>query len=320
MKDIPLVSIGIPNYNYGYYIIDTLTSVAKQGYQNIELIIVDDFSTDGSVEIIDNWISKYEGPIKIIFIKNAKNKGLTKVCNQILEAAKGKYFQTLDADDLLLPDKIEKQVKVIERFKNAALIYSNIAIIDESGKIIEDDYLGRLHYDKNNMPQGNIFEKLFDFNFIPLPSTLVNSEYARNVKGFDETLQVQDYYLWLQLAEKFDVIYLPETTALYREHSSSMSNSSSTNPRSADSALTIKYRYYRTSNKKVKSRIKKDIYFSSSYLYRQNFHTANKWLKRNVILNPGIKSFIYYIASSLGLRCSVLDGIKLKLLHITKRS
>lgn len=318
MKEIPLVSIGIPNYNYAHYIIDTLESVAKQSYQNIELIVVDDLSTDGSIELIENWIEKYKGPIKISFIKNTKNGGLTKACNQILKAAKGKYFQTLDADDLLLPDKIEKQVKVIERFKNVALIYSNIAIINESGKIISDDYLGRINYDKNNMPQGNIFEQLFDFNFIPLPSTLVNTEYARNVRGFDETLQVQDYYLWLRLAEKYDVIFMPGTTALYRQHSSSMSNSSSSNPRSADSVLTIKYRYYRTSNKKVKSRIKKDIYLSSSYLYRSNFPTAKKWLKRNVLLNPGIKSLLYCVASFLGISCSVLDGVKQKFFYITK--
>jgi glycosyltransferase involved in cell wall biosynthesis len=315
MDEIPLVSIGVPNYNYAHYIIDTLESVAQQSYPNIELIIVDDCSTDGSIEIIENWMSNYYGTIKISFTKNTKNGGLTKVCNQILETAKGKYFQTLDADDLLLPDKIEKQVKVIEGFKNAAFIYSNIAIIDESGKIIKEDYLGRIQYDKNNMPQGNIFEQLFDFNFIPLPSTLVNTECARNVGGFDETLQVQDYYLWLRLAEKFDVIYIPETTALYREHSSSMSNSSSTNPRSADSVLTIKYRYYKLSSNKIKSIIKKDIYYSSSYLYRKNFPTANKWLKRNLLLNPGVKSLMYYVANSLGIRCSVLDGIKLKLIN-----
>lgn len=313
MQDSVMVSVGVPNFNYSHYIIGSLNSIVNQTYQNIELIIVDDVSTDNSVAVIEDWIKKYTGPVKINFIKNTKNGGLTKVCNQILQSANGKYFQTLDADDLLLPTKIEKQVRLLEASKNTALIYSNIGIIDEGGKIINSDYLGHIGYDKNNMPQGNIFEKLFDFNFIPLPSALINTEYARKVGGFDETLQVQDYYLWLKLSEQFETIYLAENTALYRQHAYSMSNSLLTNPRSVDNVLNIKFRYYKRCNKNIKRIIRKDIRSSATYLYRFKYSSAKRWLGRNLWLNPSFKSLGYFVAIKLGVPYSFLAKIKTKL-------
>jgi len=310
MQPEALVTIGVPNYNYAHFIIETLNSVISQTYKNIELIIVDDLSKDNSVAVIENWISEYNGTISIRFIKNTTNAGLTKVCNQILKNARGKYFQTLDADDLILPDKITLQVSALELSGNSAIVYSNVNIINEGGSVIVDDYLGRIGYDKYAMPQGNIFERLFNFNFIPLPSTLVNTEYARNAGGFNEALQVQDYYLWLKLSQNHHVIYLPQITASYREHPGSMSNSSFTNPKSTDSVLEIKYAYFKHTTKNIKASIRKSIYFSSAYLYRSGYPTAKKWLRRNLFLNPGIRSIVYFIASALGLACSSMDKIK----------
>jgi len=306
----PLVTIGIPNYNYANYIIDSINSVLNQTYPNIELIIVDDFSKDNSVAVIDQFIHTYQGYIKIKFIRNKVNGGLTKVCNQILEAAKGKYFQTLDADDLLLPDKIGKQVKLMEVKEDVAIVYSNVAVIDEKGSVISEDYLYRVGYDKNNMPQDNVFEKLFYFNFIPLPSVLVNTNYARHVGGFDENLQVQDYYLWLKLAEQYNVVFMNEQTALYRVHEASMSNSNKTNPASIASVLDIKFRYFKSVNDTIKKEIKKNIYNSVPYLYEFKFPSAKYWIKQNLLLNPGIKSLGYYVAIKLGIQFSYLNNIK----------
>jgi glycosyltransferase involved in cell wall biosynthesis len=312
MEQLPQVTIGVPNYNYAHYVLDTLKSIASQTYPNIELIIVDDFSTDNSIQIIEDWIGKYSGKLKIKFIKNKVNIGLTKVCNIILNNASGKYFQTLDADDLILPDKIARQVIAMQASVNTAFIYSNVQIIDYKGNIIETDYLGRIGYDKKNMPQGNIFEKLFEFNFVPLPSVLVNTEYAKKVGGFNEALQVQDYYLWLKLSENYEAIYIPEITAFYREHASSMSNSASTNPKSTDSVLNIKYSYYHFCNEGIRRIIRKNINLSGAYLYRSNFPSAGKWLRINLLLNPGFKSLVYFTANKLGIPCSVLDKYKMK--------
>jgi len=313
----PLVTIGIPNYNYAHYIKEALDSVVNQTYQNIELIIVDDLSSDNSIVEIENWIRNYKGDIQINFIKNKSNKGLTKVCNIILKNAKGKYFQTLDADDILLPRKIEKQLILLEKEKNVALIYSNIGMIDEKGKLINSDYLKHIGYNENAMPEGNIFEALFDFNFVPLPSVLVNTEMARTAGGFDEMQQVQDYYLWLKLSEKHDALYLKEKTAYYRSHQSSMSRSAITNPRSVESVLNIKYKYFKNSTKEIQEKIKKNIHFSAAYLYEHKITSAAIWLKRDFLFNPGIKSFTYFVAIHLGIPFSFFGSIK-KIAHSKK--
>ena len=308
----PLVTIGIPNYNYSQFIITTLNSVKDQTYRNIELIVIDDLSTDNSLSLIDDWIDKYSGPLTIKFIKNSSNLGLTKSCNLILKNANGKYFQTLDADDILLPHKIEKQVEIMERSINTALIYSNIGVVNEDGVLISTDYLARIGYNKNEMPAGRIFEKLIHFNFIPLPSVLIDTTKARKVGGFNETLQVQDYYMWLKLSEQFETIYLPENTALYRQHNKSMSNNSLTSPSSVDSVLNIKFSYYKEGNPEIRKTIRKNIFPSAAFLYQYNYPTAKKWLRRNFLMNPGIKSSIYYVAIKLGIPYAFLSKIRPK--------
>ena len=301
-----------------HYIVTALDSVISQSYQNIELIIVDDVSTDNSVWVIENWIQNYNGPVKIRFIKNTINMGLTKVCNLILKNARGKYFQPMDADDWLLPQKIEKQVRILEGTRNTALVYSNIGIIDESGNIIDNDYLQSIGYNKNNMPQGSIFEDLLCFDFIPLPSVLVKTDLARIVGGFDETTQLQDYYLWLKLAEKFEIVYQHENTAFYRKHAGSMTGNSATNPACVDSVLYIRFQYYKYANRRVQKIIRNDIHWAAGYLYRFKYATARTWLKKDLILNTGFKSAIYYAAINLGIPYVFFEKLK-SFLGVAKR-
>ena len=119
-QDIPLVTIGIANYNYARFVTHALESVANQTYKNCELIIVDDCSTDNSVEVIQDWIDNYSGNFKIEFIKNSKNTGVAKVYNSILERVSGKYYQIIDADDFIFPDKIARQVSILEKEEEAS--------------------------------------------------------------------------------------------------------------------------------------------------------------------------------------------------------
>lgn len=314
MISYPLVTIGVPNYNYGQYILGTLNSVAAQTYPNIELIIVDDVSSDNSVDIIENWIQNYRGKIKISFIKNQSNLGLTKVCNIILKAANGKYFQPLDADDKILPKKIEAQVGVLENSVNTAMVYSNSQVIDGSGQVTNPDYFNRIHYNKDRMPSGKIFNDLLIFNFISLPSVLISTQYAREAGGFDESLQVQDYYLWLRLSEKYEIKYVEGTYAQYRVHDTSMSNFSSTNCVSEESVMTIKYRYYQKSNVDLRKVISTNIQNSSVYLYQHQFPSAKKWLTLAFKLKPGFKTAVYFLSIRLGIPFSFFKMLKSNLL------
>lgn len=107
----PLVSIIIPVYNKAAFVRETLESALAQTYPNVELVLVDDGSTDGSFEILKEYFAKYPDKIQLI---DQENQGVSVATNVGIAAAKGEYIQFLDADDLLSPDKIENQVRLLE--------------------------------------------------------------------------------------------------------------------------------------------------------------------------------------------------------------
>jgi glycosyltransferase involved in cell wall biosynthesis len=295
MVTSPLVTIAIPNYNYSRYVCEALESVSLQNYLDIEILVLDDKSTDNSVEIVNSWISHYKGSIKVRLLCNSQNGGLTKACNVLLNNATGKYIQFLDADDRILPGKIARQVQLLEENSNAALVYSDTELMNEDGVVFGQGYLKRIDYDPNCMPTGNVHAALFSFNFVPLPSVLVRRQLLLEEGGFDESLGVQDYYMWLKLSAKHEFIFDSMMSARYRVHSSSMSNSHLTNPNSVHSVLEIKYRYFKTDNHRIREVIKQTLGSSAPYLYRYGHPAAKKWVKRNLIHNPSLKNFIQYI-------------------------
>lgn len=308
MTKYPLVTIGIPNYNYGHYILEALESAVNQTYPNLEILVVDDCSTDNSIEIIEKWLSEYRGNVRIELIKNKQNKGLSKICNLILNKCRGIYFQILDADDIFKNDKLINQVSVMNEAETIALVYSNMMLIDELGQVKEEDYFTRIRYNENAMPSGMVFKELFDFNFIPYP--LIRTKLAREVGGFDESQQVHDYYLWLKLAERYEIRYCPGKYAYYRIHEFSMSNSRKTNIISLENVLNTKYRYWDGGNNYTKTIIKRDILNSVTTLYKYNFPSADCWLFRNLKVNPGIKSFIYYVSFKIGIPFEFFNKLK----------
>ena len=183
-------------------------------------------------------------------------------------------------------------------------------MINEKSEVINPDYCDRIHYDKNNMPEGFIKDDILVFNFISLPSVLINTQYAKEIGGFDESLSVQDYYMWLKLSESYEIKYLPEITAHYRVHNTSMSNFSPTSCVLEESVMINKYRYFHQTSQDLKKVIAKNIEYSAVYLYQHKYPSAKKWLGIGFKLRPGIKSFLYYCSSRLGIPFSFFTRIK----------
>lgn len=309
-QPLPLVTIGIPNYNYAGLVMQALESVIQQTYKNIEIVIVDDHSADNSVEVIENWISRHQQTLRVTFIKNKTSQGIARNCNLILANASGKYYQVLDADDLLLPHKIESQVKILEENPEYALVYSNIFVMDRNNQTIYEDYLEYIGYDHTNMPSGDVFKQMLLFNFIPNPSVLINTGMAKKIGGYDESLQVQDYYLYLTLSQQHNFWYQDDTTAAYRIHEKSLSNSDKTNSKSIEGSLRLLSRYYAGGDADFKAHFKKSVYNMAPYFYKHNYPSANYWIKRNAVLNPGIKSWGYFLAYHLHLPYAFFEIIK----------
>lgn len=205
----PLVSVICSCYNHSNYVEKTLDSVINQSYNNIQLIIIDDFSTDNSVFIIENWIKKRK---QGILIKNEKNLGLTTSFNQAFSIVKGKYFIDLAADDLLLEHCIETQVNTFENIDNTnvGIVYGNATIYNEN------DTLGYNYYDQwpqkkitTTPKDGFIYKEILSHsNTICSISALIKTAVFKNLGGYDSNLIYEDYDFWLRVSRTYFIIYI----------------------------------------------------------------------------------------------------------------
>ena len=131
MNSLPLVTIGIPVYNCERYIELAIRSVLKQTYANFELIITDDGSTDNTVE----EIKKFKDP-RIKLIVDGKNWGISYRLNQQIDKAKGTFFVRMDGDDIMFPNRVEKQINYLLKHPNVDVVGTGAVIIDDENAIL----------------------------------------------------------------------------------------------------------------------------------------------------------------------------------------
>jgi glycosyltransferase involved in cell wall biosynthesis len=193
-SDLPLVTIGVLSYNYAQYIIDALNSLLQQTYLNIELIIVDDASSDNSRVLIEEWIR--QNNIHCTYIMNEENLGITKVSNIIVNKAKGKYLSLFATDDLMLPEKIARQVEILEQAgEEYGMCYSNVDTMDEEGKS-----LGPFIKSSFNKLEGDVLEAyVFNQLSFATPSALIRKSVYERVGLYEERILIEDYNFWLRV-------------------------------------------------------------------------------------------------------------------------
>lgn len=220
---MPLVTVFVPSCNHEKYVLETLESIKNQTYKNYELIIIDDFSTDNTVAIIDKWIN--ENKFQCKFIKHSYNQGIIRTMNEFLENAKGKYYSGCASDDIWLPEKLEKQVKMLELSdENTALVFSDALLINSEGELYQNKFIA-YHRQYLSLKSGNFFNELILGNFIPAMTVTLKTDIIRKIGNWDENLTYEDYDMWLRLASKYNFIYDEQPTAKYRLHNANLHNS-----------------------------------------------------------------------------------------------
>ena len=214
----PLVSVVIPCYNHESFVQDSIQSVIDQTYQNIELIIIDDGSKDGSVEKIKEMIPACQERFVRFEFRHRPNKGLSATLNEALEWCEGKYFSALASDDIVLKNKIDRQTKYMEENPKTTAVFGSANYIDENNNIKNLDQLKQQEYS---------FDKIFlnDCQFYA-PTQLMRKSTLDEVGGYDPDILVEDWYMWLRMAEKGNVYCLSETFANYRIHSNNTTKNS----------------------------------------------------------------------------------------------
>lgn len=208
MMDKPLVSVLMVNYNREDTVKESIQSVLKQTYSNLQVIIVDDGSTDRSCEIIRSIPDS-----RVELFPSKENRHICHATNQGFEKVKGTYLARIDSDDVWYPDKIEKQMHFLETHPEYRICFSWIDLIDENGKNINKVQEPLLKmFEKNFQGQAECLRYFFfEGNCLSHPSVLMESSLMREIGGFSPGyMQSHDYDYWVRIAKKTPLYVMPE--------------------------------------------------------------------------------------------------------------
>lgn len=215
----PSVSVVIPNYNYGIFLAQAIDSVLAQTYPNIEIIVIDDGSTDASEKVLDNYGDK------IRWFKQT-NGGVSRARNRGISESGGDFIAFLDADDIWLPEKIERQLKLFADDSEIGLVHCGFVDFDNAGSLAE-------HLDGM---EGWVAESLLSYRRSVIlgggSATVVKRKAIDESGGFDENMRIgEDWEFYYRIAKNYKVGFVPQVLLKYRIHPS---NSFANNPSSIE--------------------------------------------------------------------------------------
>lgn len=209
----PLVSVIIPTYNRAAYLQKALQSVKEQTYQSLEIIVIDDGSTDDTGKMLEN----YGGQLRYFY---QENRGISGARNAGIKSARGEFIAFLDSDDYWLPEKTAQQLALFKQHPEYALVAARCASIRLDGSYREKNRPGK---------SGWVLEDLFKANFIRTSAAMVKQECFKNIGLFDEELrECEEYDLWLRIAAQYPVGFINKSLAVYVDNPDGASTDSLT--------------------------------------------------------------------------------------------
>jgi len=213
IKNLPSVSIIMPIYNSSKWISDSIKSVVNQSFDNWELIIVNDGSTDNSVEIIQQYLND-----KRIKLFHQKNLGPANARNIGISNCNGEFLAFLDSDDIWLHEKLQIQLQFFESNPHIGLVYSNYNLFYDNPKLTFP------------LKQSNWFHtwpdnhRLLVYDFIGILTVVVRTSIIKELGGFNENLfGTEDWDLWIKVAQFNKISKIEKVTASYRVHPDGLS-------------------------------------------------------------------------------------------------
>lgn len=206
MSEEKLVSIVLPVYNGAKHVSNSIESVLKQTYKNWELIIVNDCSTDDTLEVITKYQEKDE---RIRVFSNERNLKLPLTLNVGFSHARGTYLSWTSDDNMYMPEAIEKLVKELEADTSIAMVYSNYTNIDSAGEVISEGILKNAE----ELVAGNVCGACF----------LYTAEVAEKAGIYDANLFLaEDYDYWIQIWKHGEIKHIGDSLYFYRRHAGSL--------------------------------------------------------------------------------------------------
>lgn len=210
----PLVSVLMTAYNAAPFVERAVISIFNQTYQNLEIIVVDDGSTDNTYQLLRD-LKKNDKRLKIFRLK--QNLGPSLASNFGLEKVRGKFIARMDADDVSLPDRVEKQIKFLLQNPDIVIVGGQCILIDENG-----DAIGKKDFPTNHR---EIYDALFSINPIQHPSAMINASLLpqRALYYHNHSLLAHDLELVFKLSQYGKLANLKDVVLYYRQHRNSLS-------------------------------------------------------------------------------------------------
>lgn len=223
-----LVSVIVASYNHSEYLKERMDSLINQTYQNLEILVIDDCSTDGSLEVLRG----YESHPKVKLIIREINGGWVNVSNQGVDVSKGEFIIFANCDDTCEPQMLERLVESIKKNPTAGIAYCRSKMIDQSGKLLGDDFLIREKAFRNFCKSDilvpkNIFSK-FLLNSCVIPN-LSAALFRKNCYIFSGRMTglykvCADWDLFFRVTQYYDIAYISEPLNSFRQHQTTIRN------------------------------------------------------------------------------------------------
>ena len=300
----PLVSVIIPCYNAEKYVESAVRSIMNQTYKNLEILITDDCSTDKTLEIL-NRLAIEDSRIQII--KNDKNLKIVKSLNNMIKLAKGKYIARMDADDISMPERIEKQVDFLEANTEIAFCGTNAVYIDYKGRKIINSNLPCKHED--------IVFYLKFYNCFSHPSIMISADILKDNLYSEDFPYCEDYELWCRLifARNLKGENLIQSIVKYRVYSEQISSTRSRIQKESSAKIIRKYNMISNEHEKnhinvfflhnaTKGNASELSYIKHVFSHLKNFNFSFP-IYQQILLHfrnnyPFSKSFTYFLCFS----------------------
>ena len=213
---LPLVSLAIPIYNHARYAKQSIESAIAQDYANIELIIIDDGSSDDTVHVVEGLKQRCIERFVRFEFRSRQNLGVSATLDEALAWAEGKYFAALDSDDVLKPDKISRLMPIMENEPRLAGVFSGNEAIDGNGSVFGVESSPARYF--------GFEELIMHRHTFSTPGQLLRTKPMKAVGGYVAGMYIQDWYMWLKLTEAGHTLKnVPDVLVQYRYHDSNIS-------------------------------------------------------------------------------------------------
>lgn len=283
---MPLISIIVITYNSSKYVLETLESTKNQTYQNIELIISDDCSTDNTIEICRNWLEiNRERFIKTQLLTVKQNSGISPNCNRGLYATKGEWIKIIAGDDILMNNCITDFTNYCQQNNEIKIIFGRIYYLQN--KKLKEDEVKTIY----SLPQKKQFINVLKGSGVPAQACFFNRNTLIDLGGFDEKYKfIEDAPLWVKASEKGIYFhFIDKFVAKYRLHDNNISGLNR-------SSNFINNRFYKDQKQIILNEIIPRLKFHN--LYVEILHLYNIIIINEIILFLGNKKNIFSIGLS----------------------